>query len=186
MRWTKKELGILEEEFSIMVWELLLKKLPDKTEQQILRKAHNLGLKRERELLERYYDNENEQWIDVYKTYSGSNIRKYTFALPTPPGISYAEAKSVVEMKAQKLIAENVSTPYVNFLTENNFPHHRDLMFLIYDKILENIDKTEFEKRTKDVLKTMDKEGLIKLNSNGDIKILVPLSKQSKTVENTK
>lgn len=114
--WSKKELEIVNNHFAISKWEELLKMIPDKSEQQIISKANKLGLKREKEIIEVYYDEEKEAWVEKSISYNGSKFIINSI-IPAPIGSTFEETMDKLSKRVTKIFMEMHLIPkYLEFL----------------------------------------------------------------------
>lgn len=122
-RWTKKEEEIVKQNFTSAKWEDFMSMLSEKTENQILSKANKLGLKREREKIAEYYDEERGGWVETYVSY---NKMKATVSTIYPVSKdTLEEVKEIFSKRVSKVIAEKIIYPrYTDFIRDTGIRHN--------------------------------------------------------------
>ncbi|MCI1611373.1 hypothetical protein [Heyndrickxia oleronia] len=161
--WNKKEEKILIENFGSAVWEDFLEMLPNKSERQIFNRAEKLGIKREPETLEPYYDEEKEAWIDTVIIYNGFRGTAKGI-IPAPKGVSFEEAKARISENVTKLFLEKIVKPrYFEILDCIGLDHDQKLFEIIYEleKELFHINLEEDRTRIFDKYKNKIEESLL-------------------------
>jgi hypothetical protein len=103
--WSKKEDEVLLNNFASAEWDDLLKLIPNKTESKILSRASKLGLKREPEKIEEYYDEEKEAWVDTHVHY-GKIKGKVSSVYPAKKGDTFEEAQNRVFENITKVFSK--------------------------------------------------------------------------------
>jgi hypothetical protein len=169
-RWSKNEVEILKNNFTIANWEDFLGMLPDKTENQIRKKASKLGLKRESGIVDVFYDEERQAWVEESKHYLNT-IGTVRSIFPAPKGTSFEETKEIFSEKVSKVFAETIVVPkYIELINKIGIEHNDDL-YSIFFKMEKELFKTSnqverdkiidrYWEQLKSVLKLiLDKEG---------------------------
>lgn len=161
--WNKKEEETLKEHFETMKWEELLDNLPNKTESQILRKASKMGMKRENELLEQYYDEERKGWVEKYRYFLDSNTICFVNGfLPSPQGSKIEDIKERFSEKFTTVFYEiYIKNQYYDFLSKLGLDHNDDLFNFFWDmrkRRFFNEDFPEYEERVKQVEESIKKQ----------------------------
>lgn len=147
--WNKKEDEILINNFSTIKWDELLEKLPEKTEQQILNRAAKLGLSRERELVEIYYDEEREAWVETWDTYGKIKIRSSSI-IPAKKGTTFEEASNALGERIAKVFFETFGPKYNEFLRKFGLEHDKEIASKFFDMEIE-LFGTNDESKTKEI-----------------------------------
>ncbi|WP_342046008.1 hypothetical protein [Bacillus sp. OTU530] len=144
--WKKPEEEILKEYFANEEWEQLLKRLPNKTEKQILMKADRMGLEREDELIEIYYDEEKTAWVESKKSYSSDRIWRTDLIYPCSKGMSFTEVQELFALHVQNVFYDRlVKAEYMKLLQLFNVDRDKELLQFVWDVVLRNFVGKELE-----------------------------------------
>jgi hypothetical protein len=130
--WNKKEEKIVKNNFSTAKWEDLLGMIPEKTKKQIINKANKLGIKREREVVDLFYDDEKGAWVETTVSYNGSKF-KVNSIIPAPKGKTFEETKERVSLKVSKVFAEMIAPRYMELINTLSIHHSKELYSIFFD-----------------------------------------------------
>lgn len=160
--WNRKEEEILTENFEKTEWKKLLSLLPNKSDKQILRKANKFNLKREPELIDRYYDEEQNAWIDKKRLYLKESIMIVNGVFPISSEYSFDETLKLFSRNFSKNFYEiMVKNQYKDFLKRTGLEHNDELYKLFWDIRQSGFFKEELpdkEMRIEEVFKIIQKE----------------------------
>jgi hypothetical protein len=155
-KWSKKEEEIISNNFATTIWEDLLSILPNKTEAQIIRRADKLGIKRESEVVDVYYDEEKEAWVEKKVTYNGTKFTVRSI-IPSPKGTTFEEVQKKLGEKVTKVFAELIVTPrYLELINKLGIKHDEDVYHAYFDMEKE-LFSTRNEKERKEILDRFEK-----------------------------
>ncbi|MEH7526466.1 hypothetical protein V7149_24850 [Bacillus sp. JJ1503] len=123
----------MKENFSSAKWDELLKMLPDKAEDGITGHAAKLGLKRESEKLEPYYDEEKEAWVQ-----STINYRKIkstvTTVMPAKKGTTFEQANDRLVDNMARAIFDTTQSRYNEFILPIGLKYSTEKLISIFYK----------------------------------------------------
>ncbi|MCM3730093.1 hypothetical protein M3196_00215 [Fictibacillus nanhaiensis] len=131
--WNKKELLILNNCFEEMEWEKFIVLLANKTEKQILKKANNLGLKREPEEVDCYYDEKERGWVKKSRHFGSEQIHPVSAIFPCEKGFTFEEVHNRFVEHATNVFVKSARIKYRKFLEETYYPHNEKLFRLFFD-----------------------------------------------------
>lgn len=135
--WSKKEDEILINNFSTIKWEELLEMLPEKTEKQILNRADKLCLTREDELIEIYYDEDREAWVETWDIYAAKLKGTVSSVIPAKKGTTFEEARKALGKRICKAFFKLFKPRYDLFLKEVGLEHDKEIASKFFDMEME-------------------------------------------------
>lgn len=154
--WSKKEVETISNSFATAKWEELLSIIPFKTEAQIIRKADKLGLKRESEVVDVYYDEEKEAWVETKVNYNGTKFTVRSI-IPAPNETTFEAVKEMLGEKVTKVFAELIVTPrYFELINKLGIKHDENVYHAYFDMEKE-LFSTRNEKERKKILDRFEK-----------------------------
>ncbi|MGG2091939.1 hypothetical protein AB1283_04300 [Bacillus sp. S13(2024)] len=147
--WTVNEERILKGNFVDTPWEEMLDKLPHKTDKQILRKAHKLGLKKKNEKIRVYYDKEKSSWIEEERCFVGDSVftLKVSYEHPSGEEHTYAEVQEEFSQAVSYQFYELfVKEKYIHLLRAFGINHNKELFNFCWDSFVCSLNGEELPK----------------------------------------
>ncbi|MGG3925696.1 hypothetical protein ABET51_06815 [Metabacillus fastidiosus] len=154
--WTKGELEILENHFVNLEWEKFLEMLPKKTEKQILSRAKKLGLKKEDDLIGRYYDDEEGGWVEKTRSFLGDRVMTMSVLYPCKKGTTFEFVHQAFSDHVSQVYYETIfKKKCIDFISEYNLEPHEDIInaFFEFSKktFSSNVSKAELDDASKEL-----------------------------------